>query len=169
MGYNLIFIAHSPTAVISVIWKRSILTQFYLYSRFFVCGRFLEEALLIKSFDAEVFSASKGLPSSRQWKESFLLEKAPKSPNEWGLLWLLPRPSVIQSVGELCKKVKICENLKWVNLWELFAKMAGKIGLFALTTALFIILDLAATFQTCPSICTCKWKNGKIFCLYSIL
>lgn len=38
-----------------------------------------------------------------------------------------------------------------------------KIGLcFTLRVALFvIILDLASTFQSCPSICTCKWKNGK--------
>jgi len=44
--------------------------------------------------------------------------------------------------------------------------MAGsaKIGHFTLRAALLlviILLDLAATFQTCPSICTCKWKNGK--------
>ena len=41
--------------------------------------------------------------------------------------------------------------------------MASKIGLFNLLLILLGALVVTTTSQTCPSICTCKWKNGKIF------
>ena len=41
--------------------------------------------------------------------------------------------------------------------------MASKIGLFNLLLILVVgALVVTTASQTCPSICTCKWKNGKI-------
>ena len=40
--------------------------------------------------------------------------------------------------------------------------MASKIGLFNLLLILVVgALVVTTASQTCPSICTCKWKNGK--------
>ena len=42
--------------------------------------------------------------------------------------------------------------------------VASKIGLSVLLLEVFLLRDyLAEAFQTCPSICTCKWKNGEYF------
>ena len=51
------------------------------------------------------------------------------------------------------------EKMKWV-----IVKMTGQRDLLRLTLSLWLLLHFlppSSGFQSCPSVCTCKWKNGE--------
>lgn len=65
--------------------------------------------------------------------------------------------------GHCCSRQPLSPK-KWEKMKWVIVKMTGQRDLLRLTLSLWLLLHLlppSSGFQSCPSVCTCKWKNGE--------